>query len=108
MRVAAFSVCSGKCADMGRGAFSDCPILNAELKENGIIYWNNRVIGADSKLKAAKVRDGAVAIGPGAFASCDELISVELPKSIAIIGEEAFSYCTQLVSIELPAGLAEK
>ena len=41
-------------------------------------------------------------IGRGAFAGCDELISVEIPCGVISIGAAAFKGCIRLISIEIP------
>ena len=43
----------------------------------------------------------------GAFHTCHELKSVQIPNSIKTIGTQAFKYCTGLVSIELPNSITE-
>ena len=52
------------------------------------------------------VYDGATyqvtGIGDAAFASCTNLTSVSIPKSIVSIGECAFAYCSSLSSISIP------
>lgn len=44
-------------------------------------------------------------IGKKAFASCTELTSVIIPKSITKIGEYAFLRCSSLTEIEIPDGV---
>lgn len=43
-------------------------------------------------------------IGIGAFAECDDLTRIVIPKSISKIGENAFKGCSKLVSVKLCDG----
>jgi BspA type Leucine rich repeat region (6 copies) len=43
-----------------------------------------------------------VSIGPGAFANCTAVTSVEVPPTVASIGDGAFANCAVLASITLP------
>lgn len=45
------------------------------------------------------------AVGPGAFTSCYDLTSVQLPSTLDSIGETAFYYCTGLKSLTIPEGV---
>lgn len=47
------------------------------------------------------------AIGPYAFAGCDELVSVEIPPTVEEIGRNAFQSCIALSSISLPSSVEE-
>lgn len=54
------------------------------------------------KIKGCKV----TAIAPGAFAGCNQLWTVTIPKTVTEIGEAAFSDCAALVFVTLPEGLS--
>ena len=41
-------------------------------------------------------------IGNGAFAWCDDVVSVSIPSGVERIGDSAFLYCTELSSVNLP------
>jgi|GEM_PF-6429850 Listeria-Bacteroides repeat domain (List_Bact_rpt). len=47
-----------------------------------------------------------VAIGAGAFTSCQNLVSVAFPATLAEIGEEAFISCWTLATVTCPPGTA--
>ena len=98
--------------------FSGCPALtqitvtggNAALEvRDGLLY--DRAHGAlvcwpqGLAVGACAVPEGTLAIGPGAFFSCDAVTAVTLPDSVTAIGDDAFRYCTDMVSIRIPAGL---
>ena len=86
-------------------AFRGCPLQNAALKENGLTYWNNTLIGADKEIVSAQIKAGVTAIGDGAFSSCSGLLSVSIPDSVTEIGCTAFGGCTGLTSVKLPSGI---
>lgn len=65
--------------------------------------WNINWCRED--LKKLVIEDGITAIGRSAFASCKNLVSVELPESVTKIGENAFNYCLSLAHIEFPENL---
>lgn len=44
-------------------------------------------------------------IGAGAFANCDELISVKLPSGVKVIKAGAFQHCKKLTSVLIPDGV---
>ena len=44
-----------------------------------------------------------VGIGEGAFAGCEELVSVTLPEGVTYIGANAFAGCTSLTSVNMPS-----
>ena len=46
-------------------------------------------------------------IGESGFADCKELVSVTIPKSVAIIGDEAFANCGNLTAVNIEVGVAE-
>jgi hypothetical protein len=48
------------------------------------------------------VNYGVTSIGSGAFWSCTNLESIELPNSLTNIGDRAFCYCSDLRSIDIP------
>ena len=51
--------------------------------------------------------DSITHIGKEAFASCNNLKSIKISKSLKVIGERAFYYCMSLEEIELNAGLTQ-
>lgn len=57
-------------------------------------------------LLTVSLPEGIRAIGPHAFAYCENLQDVSLPGSLEEIGQGAFFVCRSLVTIQLPHGLA--
>ncbi len=51
------------------------------------------------------VPEGVEKIGEGAFAECNNLVSVTFPDSLTEIGENAFNGCERLTDFTLPEGL---
>ena len=83
---------------IGRGAFSRCDKLLQTIE--GIQYVDNWVVGADSDITIANLREGSRGISEYIFYFCREsLISVTIPKSLTIIGWSAFNDCSKLTSI---------
>lgn len=41
----------------------------------------------------------------GAFSSCSDLVSIDIPNSVTSIGESAFSGCDGLTSVTIPDGV---
>ncbi|MDO5296402.1 MAG: leucine-rich repeat protein [bacterium] len=77
---------------IGHNAFKDCPLQSAPLKDNGLTYWRDSLVGADSYLMRANVHEGTAVIAPGAFSywesdyyfdskGCTAMKSVTLPSS---------------------------
>ena len=50
---------------------------------------------------------GLTKIDDGAFAGCEQLTTIQLPKQLKAIGQHAFQNCTSLRSINLPEELEE-
>jgi hypothetical protein len=48
-----------------------------------------------------------VKIGDGAFAECNSLVSVVIPKSVTSIGKQAFRDCSNLTTVNIPKGVTE-
>ena len=62
----------------------------------------NLYLGSDS---VVTVPPTVTAIGQGAFAEHDELVSVTLPEGLTSIGDEAFFFCWNLTAINIPEGV---
>lgn len=56
-----------------------------------------------SRIKEVIVNDGAVYIGKGAFANCENLQKITLPESVSELGDGAFAACRQLENIVIPS-----
>lgn len=61
-----------------------------------------RYLGSDT---VVTVPPTVTAIGQGAFAEYEQLVSVTLPEGLTSIGDEAFTYCWRLTAIDIPAGV---
>ncbi|MBQ6121321.1 MAG: leucine-rich repeat protein [Clostridia bacterium] len=71
--------------------------------EASVVSADRAVCEADipETIKGCKV----TSIAPGAFAGCNELWTVTIPKTVTEVGEAAFSDCAALVFVTLPEGL---
>jgi|MDSY01.2.fsa_nt_gb hypothetical protein len=56
----------------------------------------------NSEICTAVVAEGATELGPRAFANCESLFEVALPRSLTAIGPLAFHTCRSLKDITLP------
>ena len=63
---------------------------------NSSIPWN----GSAESITKVVVKDGVTCIGEWAFLDCENLKSIELPKSIESINYNAFDGCTSLTDVE--------
>ena len=59
----------------------------------------------NSNLRHVFINDGCRIIGEEAFAQCDNLALVRLPRSITTIGDYAFKGCRSLRQLELPGNI---
>lgn len=68
-----------------------------------------RCLVEKGRLTVPESLDGhpVTAIGTAAFALCQQMTAVRLPKGLRNIGAEAFAYCKQLRGIWLPERLAD-
>ena len=55
-----------------------------------------------SQIEHVEIEYGATKIGHGAFAECDQMVSVSIPNSVEMIAVLAFFNCTSLASIFIP------
>lgn len=63
--------------------------------------WKN----VRDQIKTIVISEGITYIGDTAFASCKNLVSVNLPNSLSRIGDAAFATCPLLEEIVLPNGV---
>lgn len=79
-----------------------------------IEYWDNvyRVTAINSwsflgcrNLTSVTITDNVKSIGPLAFADCNKLAAVKLPKNLTTINDYTFSGCSNLSQITLPDGV---
>ncbi len=91
--------------------FSDCdglthitvasgnPTYDSRDNCNAIIETASNTLLAGCK--STVIPNTVIAIGKGAFASCNGLMNVELGNSVTTIGEYAFASCSGLTNVEL-------
>lgn len=58
------------------------------------------------KISKVRIRDGITAIPDYAFAGCENLVDVVIPKTARTIGKCAFAQCVNLTQINIPEGVA--
>ena len=99
---------------IGMDAFADCVSLaSIKVDENNTIYKDDNgvlyskdgteiIACPEGKDVTVKILDGVIRIGEGAFYSCKNLLSIEIPSSVTSIGHSAFYGCESLTSIEIP------
>lgn len=46
-----------------------------------------------------------VSVGNTAFANCERLVSISIPRTVTSIGKDAFVNCIELVSVDIPEGV---
>ncbi len=87
--------------DIGTCAFYKTGYYNTSSNwENGVLYIGAYLIEAGDSVKGNyTVKEGTKVIADFAFASKDEITSVNLPKEISAIGDSAFSGCTGLKKV---------
>ena len=72
----------------------------AEVTSNPSYYSGS--VDIPSTVSYGGVNYNVTTIGEGAFASCWNLTSVNIPTSVISIGKNAFSYCSRLTSVTIP------
>jgi hypothetical protein len=105
----------GGLSSIGDKAFSWCDSLTAiqvdeanrsYAEQDGVLFnktFTELIRYPEGKTTSSYiVPDGITTIGDGAFAGCENLVSITLPTGLAVIGSEAFSMCRNLSSITLP------
>lgn len=126
LKSVSFAECGS--AEIGRGAFSSCPILKNVILPDSIpligdslfkdcitladvsIPSTVRTIDSDafngcSSLKVIILPDELQAIGASAFYRCSSIESIILPSSVISLGVAAFKECESLATIEIPSTL---
>ena len=57
------------------------------------------------EISSINIPNSVTSIGEGAFSSCIRLTSITLPNSVTSIGDAAFIYCQDLTSITIPSSV---
>lgn len=65
--------------------------------------WN----GQKDKIKHVIIENGVMSIGPSAFESCENLLSVSMSNNIVSICDCAFQNCKSLTSIQIPNNVTD-
>ena len=84
---------------IGSGTFSGTALL---VNQTGVKYADTWVIGCDTDITSAEIKDGTRGIAGSAFRNCKNLADITIPNSVTSIGNSAFSFCTKLTSITIP------
>ena len=87
---------------IGANVFEGCSGLTLEIGNiiNSIGDLNS--ISGHCFDLTVKLSDDVTSIDDRVFASCSQLVNIEIPDSVTTIGNYAFSGCTELTSIEIP------
>ncbi len=84
---------------IGSYTFSGLKIQSTKI-ENGVLKIGQGAFW-DSSLKSITIADSVTEIEDSAFARCEDLSEIHLPKNIVIIGSEAFSG-TGIKTVDIP------
>ncbi len=95
---------------IGHNSFSGCTSMKYNEYDNAFYLGGNDnpymvLMGAkDTAIKNCKIHPDTELIGNTAFANCQGLTSIEIPKNVKAIGESAFTYCYWLEDLILEEG----
>lgn len=95
---------------IGMFAFKDTGIdANPHYWDNGVLYIGNCIVDAkyDQVPTYVEVRSDTRLIADYAFAECEYMKSIHLPKNLLYIGKMAFALCTSLENIDIPANITQ-
>ncbi len=84
---------------IGSYAFSGTALIE---NQTGVKYAGTWIVGCDTDVTSAEIKDGTRGIGGGAFKDCTNLASVTIPDSVTSIGSDAFRQCESLTNITIP------
>jgi hypothetical protein len=83
------------------GTGSMCDFNYAHMAKNEVYSpWHT----SNSRIRAVTISDGITRIGAEAFYNTD-ITTIDIPNSVIAIGHGAFESCDKLTSVVLPAGL---
>lgn len=89
--------------EIDASAFSYSALKNLKIPKGVTTIGDQAFYG--SKLQTIELPDTLIALGKGAFAYSEDLVSVRIPASLTVLPDSAFSSCTSLTSVTLPQGL---
>lgn len=87
---------------IGSEAFSGTALL---ANQTGVKYADTWVIGYDTDITSAEIRDGTRGIADYAFMACTNLTSITIPDSVTSISDSAFWDCASLSSVTIGNGV---
>jgi len=85
-------------------AFRDCGELT-EFCFTDTLTSIGQYAFSGTSLRSVDIPDSVQTLGVGAFASCDELVSVRLQNNLTVIPAELFSGCQLLKDVTIPNGV---
>lgn len=80
-------------------------IIPAEINGVKVTAIGPSAFSSHNELISVVLPEGVTSIGQQAFSWCENLESITLPESLLTIDTEAFSWCTKLITVTLPAGM---
>lgn len=78
-----------------------CDNLEEFICDEGTTNIPNNMFG-NSGIKIAKIPNGILTVGSGAFKNCNKLERIEIGKDVTEIGNSCFENCSSLLKIEFP------
>ena len=100
-------VVSNSVVSIGRYAFSRTSWYDNQ--PDGLVYVGSVLYSYKGKIlgnTTIVIKDGTTMISSGAFADCNGIISIKIPKSVTDIGNSAFRGCSDLADIEIHNSVA--
>jgi len=104
--------------NLGPSAFDGCTNLSAIMvaannpaynSEHGVLFNRNQTTLIEYPQGKAggnyTIPATVTSIGPGAFQSCDTLISITIPNGVTSIGSGAFRFCDRLTNVTIGASV---
>lgn len=90
-------VCNFALKEIGIGAFSDTPLLKSINLENSVITQVKSLTFLNSGIEEVALPDTCTKISQKAFAQCEQLSKIIIPKSVTEIHEDAFKSSDNVV-----------
>lgn len=97
---------SKKIATVARDAFKNTPFLEDGIKEHGVFYLGNVLLGVDTDYEGElRLKDGTYATAYYAMADCTKLTALTLPEGMFHFGKYALMDCSSLESVTFEGGI---